>query len=286
MLTRPIPSSGEAMPVIGFGTWQTFDVGPEPGGQDRAALDQRRAVLQVLFDAGGRMIDSSPMYGRAEAVVGQLLTEMGARDKAFIATKVWTSGEQAGIAQMRASAAKMAAPVIDLMQIHNLVDWKVHLKTTPANGRTRAGSATSASRTTPCPRSTSSPASSGPRSLDFVQLGYSINVREAEARLFPLCQERGVAVIANQPFDSGNVFRAVKGRPLPGWAPEVGVASWAQLFLKYILGHPAVTCAIPGTGDPAHARDNVAAGFGPVARRGPAPPHAGRVASAVARRQP
>ena len=256
MLTRPIPSTGEALPVIGFGTWQTFDV-----GQDRAALDQRREVLQVLFDAGGRIIDSSPMYGRAEAVVGQLLKEMKARDKAFLATKVWTSGERAGIAQMQASLDKLGDTRIELMQIHNLVDWRAHLKTLrkwKEQGRFRYIGITH--YTNPALDELADILKA--ERLDFVQMGYSLPERRAEQRLLPTAAERGVAVIANQPFDSGQAFARVKGKPLPGWAAEIDCASWAQILLKYIVSHPAVTCAIPGTASPPHARDNVAAGLG------------------------
>ena len=256
MLTRPIPATGEAMPVIGFGTWQTFDV-----GADKAALAQRREVLQVLFDAGGRMIDSSPMYGRAEAVVGTLLKEMGARDKAFLATKVWTSGERAGITQMRESAAKLGTPSIDLMQIHNLVDWRTHLKTLrawKAEGRFRTLGITH--YTVPALDDLADIIRK--EKIDFVQLGYSIGTRAAEQRLLPVAAERGVAVIANQPFDSGDLFQRSKGKPLPAWASELDCTSWAQFMLKYIVGHPAVTCAIPGTARPDHARDNIAAALG------------------------
>ena len=256
MLTRPIPATGEPMPVIGFGTWQTFDV-----GADRAALDQRRQVLEALFTAGGRMIDSSPMYGRAEAVVGALLKEMGARDKSFLATKVWTSGERAGIAQMRDSGAKLGAATIDLMQIHNLVDWRTHLKTLrawKADGRFRYIGITHYT----IPALDELAAIIAKEKIDFVQLGYSIGTRAAEQRLLPVAAERGVAVIANQPFDSGEAFQRVKGKALPEWAGEIDCSSWAQFLLKYIVSHPAVTCAIPGTASPAHARDNVAAGIG------------------------
>lgn len=256
MLTRAIPSTGEPMSVIGFGTWQTFDV-----GNSRADLDQRREVLDILFAAGGHMIDSSPMYGRAEAVVGTLLKEMGARDKAFLATKVWTSGEKAGIAQMQSSAAKFQSPMIELMQIHNLVDWKVHLKTLRAwkeAGRFRYIGITH--YTTGALDDLAGILHAEP--LDFVQMGYSINVRAAENRLLPVAAERSVAVIANQPFDSGNAFARVKGRQLPEWAGDIDCTSWAQIMLKYLIGHPAVTCVIPGTANPVHARDNVAAGAG------------------------
>ena len=256
MLTRPIPQSKEPLPVVGIGTWQTFDVGPE-----RSALDQRKEVLRTLFEAGGRVIDSSPMYGRAEAVVGALLTEMQARDKAFLATKVWTSGQAAGVEQMQASFAKLQAKTIDLMQIHNLVDWRTHLRTLRAwkdSGRYRYIGITH--YTVPSLDELATVIRA--ERLDFVQLAYSINVREAEALLLPLAAERGVAV--NQPFDSGALFQQVRGKALPQWAPEVGCASWSQFFLKFILGHQAVTCVIPGTARPDHARDNIGAGFGPL----------------------
>jgi diketogulonate reductase-like aldo/keto reductase len=256
MLARKIPSTGEALPVIGFGTWQTFDIGTAP-----AERSQRRAVLEALFAAGGRMIDSSPMYGRSEAVVGDLLAEMGARDKAFLATKVWTSGEKAGLAQMQASSDKMRAPVIDLMQIHNLVDWRTHLKSLRAakeTGRFRYIGITH--YTIPALDDLASILEK--EKLDFVQMGYSLATRAAEKRLLPVAAARGVAVIANQPFDSGTMFARVKGKPLPGWAGEIDCTSWAQVMLKYIVSHPTVTCAIPGTARPDHAQDNLAAGLG------------------------
>ena len=256
MHIRKIPSTGEAMPVVGFGTWQTFDI-----GKDRAERAQRREVLEALFAAGGQMIDSSPMYGRSEAVVGDLLAEMGARDKAFLATKVWTSGEKAGLAQMKASSADMRAPVIDLMQIHNLVDWRVHLKSIRAAkeaGRYRYIGITHYT----VPALDELAAILKNEELDFVQMGYSLATRAAELRLLPVAHERGVAVIANQPFDSGTMFAKVKGKPLPEWAGEIECTSWAQIMLKYLIGHPAVTCVIPGTARPDHAKDNLAAGLG------------------------
>jgi diketogulonate reductase-like aldo/keto reductase len=256
MLQRPIPNTTEQLPVVGIGTWQTFDV-----GNTRAELDPRKEVLNTLFETGGRVIDSSPMYGRAEAVVGTLLTEMHARDKAFVATKVWTTGEAAGIAQMNSSAAKMASPVIDLMQIHNLVDWRTHLRTLRAwkeEGRIRyigLTHYTNASLDDLAGIIKTEP-------IDFVQFAYSINRRQAETRLLPVTADRGVGVIINQPFDSGSLFRQVKGKPVPEWASEFDCTSWAQFFLKYLIGHPAVTCVIPGTARPDHARDNTAAGLG------------------------
>ncbi len=256
MLSRPIPSTGEAMPVIGLGTWQTFDIAGAP-----AELAQRREVLDILFAAGGRMIDSSPMYGRSEAVVGTLLAEMGARDKAFLATKVWTSGEQAGVAQMRESMARFRSANIDLMQIHNLVDWRTHLKTL------RTWKERKTFRTIGVTHYTTSAfdelmAIMRAEPIDFVQLPYSLAVREAEAKLLPLALEKGIAVIPNRPFDGANMFGKIKGRPLPGWAGDIDATSWGQVFLKYLIGHPAVTCVIPGTDKPSHMRDNVGAGVG------------------------
>jgi diketogulonate reductase-like aldo/keto reductase len=256
MLTRLIPQSQEPLPIVGLGTWQTFDVGP-----DRQALDQRKDVLRILFEAGGRVIDSSPMYGRAEEVVGTLLSEMAAHGKAFLATKVWTSGEAAGVKQMQASAAKTRAPAIDLMQIHNLVDWRAHLRTLRAWKAQKKLRYIGITHYTD-PALDELAAVIRAERIDFVQFGYSIASRAAEARLLPLCAERGVAVIVNQPFDSGALFGQVRGKALPDWASEVDCSSWSQFFLKFILGHPAVTCVIPGTARPDHARDNFAAGTG------------------------
>lgn len=259
MITRAIPSTGESMPVIGLGTWQAFDIGDDP-----AALAQRRKVLEILFAAGGRMIDSSPMYGRAEAVVGRLLHETGARDNAFLATKVWVSGGRAGIAQMRSSMEKMyAGTTLDLMQIHNLVDWRTHLPTL------RAWKAEGRLRTIGITHFTVSAfdelmAIMRTEQIDFVQLPYSLAVRAAEDRLLPIAADRGIAVIPNRPFDGANMFRRVRGRALPDFATEIGASSFAQLFLKYLVAHPAVTCVIPGTASPSHLSDNVAAGFGPL----------------------
>ena len=256
MLTRAIPSSGEAMPVIGLGTWQAFDIGDDP-----AENQQRREVLEILFAAGGRMIDSSPMYGRAEEVTGRLLAALAAREKAFLATKVWTSGETAGIAQMQASAEKMQTKTIDLMQIHNLVDWQTHLRTL------RAWKEKGTFRSIGITHYTVSAfdalmAIMRQEKIDFVQLPYSLAVRAAEAKLLPLALEKGIAVIPNRPFDGANMFAKVKGRPIPTWAAEIDAKSHGQIFLKYLIGHPAVTCVIPGTARPDHMRDNVAAGFG------------------------
>jgi len=257
MLTRSIPSAGEAMPVIGLGTWRAFDVGNEIFSR-RGLME----VLQVFLDAGGRIIDTSPMYGRAEAVTGSLLAELAARPRAFLATKVWTTGRERGIEQMRRSAELLRSDVIDLMQIHNLVDWRTHLATLrrmKGEGRVRYIGITH--YTTGALPELARILDSEP-DIDFVQLGYSLATRAAETELLPAAAARGAAVIVNQPLERGELFRRVRGRPLPDWAHEFECASWAQLFLKYILAEPAVTCVIPATGNSEHMRDDLGAGFG------------------------
>ena len=257
MNMRPIPSSGQQLPVVGVGTWQTFNV-----GDDAARRGQLAEVLRTLFDAGGSVIDSSPMYGSSEEVVGDLLKAAGSHDKAFVATKVWTAGRDAGIAQMRNSMKLMAADPVDLMQVHNLIDVKTHLATLRAwkkEGRVRYLGVT---HYTPSAYGELE-AVMRAETLDFVQLNYALNDRQAEQRLLPLAAERGMAVLVNQPFGGGGLIRKLLSRPLPGWAAEIGAASWAQILLKFVLGHPAVTCVIPGTSRPEHMGDNAKAGFGP-----------------------
>ena len=256
MHTRKIPATGEELPVVGCGTWQTFDVGPSPA--ERAP---RAEVLQALFDAGGSVIDSSPMYGKAEGVVGDLLAASGTRDKAFLATKVWTNGRDAGIAQMKESMRLLRTERIDLMQIHNLVDWRTHLPTLKAwkaEGRLRLLGITHYTESAHGELETVMKA----EHWDFVQLNYSLDDRAVEKRLLPLARERGIAVLVNQPFGGGGLLRKLAGRPLPEWAGEIGCASWAQLLLKFVLAQPAVTCVIPGTSRPEHMRDNARAGLG------------------------
>jgi diketogulonate reductase-like aldo/keto reductase len=256
MLTRPIPTSGEALPIIGLGTWQTFDVALDP--TTRKALTE---VLRLLLDGGGKVIDSSPMYGRAEAVVGELLAAMHARERIFLATKVWTSGREEGIAQMRRSAELLRTRVIDLMQVHNLVDWPTQLAT--LRRMKDAGQVRYIGITHYTPSAFGALADVMERErIDFVQLPYSIETREAEARLLPLAAERGIAVLVNRPFEGGGLFRRARKAALPPLAAELGCSSWAQFFLKFIVSHPAVTCVIPATAEPAHLADDLKAGYG------------------------
>jgi diketogulonate reductase-like aldo/keto reductase len=257
MLTRPIPSTGEAIPVIGLGTWRAFDVGTDP--PTRQPL---REVLQLLLDGGGRMIDSSPMYGRAEAVTGDLLAELDARPRAFVATKVWTTGRDRGIEQMRRSAQLLRTEVIDLVQIHNLVDWRTHLATLRRMKEEGGIRYIGITHYTTGALPELARILVGEPGIDFVQLGYSLATRAAETELLQTAAARGVAVIVNQPLERGDLFRRVRRRALPDWVREFDCTSWAQLFLKYILAEPAVTCVIPATGNPEHMRDNVTAGFG------------------------
>jgi diketogulonate reductase-like aldo/keto reductase len=256
MRTRPIPSSGEALPVIGLGTWQTFDVGGDAGA--RAPLAE---VLQALFDAGGRVVDSSPMYGSSEAVVGELCEPLGLCGPLFMASKVWTQGRDEGIRQMERLIARMRAGRLDLMQVHNLVDVEAHTRTLlewKAQKRVRYIGVThyTASAHAAVMRALKT------KQYDFVQINYSLDEREAADGILPLAQALGVAVLVNRPFGEGGYFRRTRGKPLPSFAAQFGIASWAQYALKWIVSHPAVTCAIPGTSKPAHLRDNVAAGFG------------------------
>ncbi|HSG64345.1 MAG TPA: aldo/keto reductase, partial [Gammaproteobacteria bacterium] len=240
MQRRAIPSSGELLPVIGCGTWRGFDV---RAGQ-REGLGE---VLRILFDAGGSVIDSSPMYGAAEAAVGELLTAMNARDNAFLATKVWTRGRDAGTRQMQESFRLLNSDVIDLLQVHNLLDYRTHLETLrewKAEGRVRYIGVTHYTDSAHDELETIM----RNESIDFVQLNYALDDRGAEDRLLPLAVERGIAVLVNRPFGGGDLLRRLGRRALPPWAAELGCTSWAQVLLKFILAHPAVSCVIPGTG--------------------------------------
>ena len=257
MLTRPIPSSGEVMPVIGLGTSQVFDV-----GEGTAARQPLAEVLRLFIEAGGRMIDTSPMYGRAEAVTGDLVSEAGARSRVFLATKVWTSGRESGIAQMRRSAELLRNPIIDLIQVHNLSDWRTQLATLrQMKDRSQIRYIGITHYTTGALPELARILQSEP-GIDFVQCAYSLGTRAAETALFPIAAERRVAVIVNRPFEDGDMFRRVRGRALPEWASEFDCTSWAQLFLKYIIAEEAVTCVIPASSNPAHMADDLNAGFG------------------------
>jgi diketogulonate reductase-like aldo/keto reductase len=256
IMTKKIPVSGEDLPAVGLGTWQVFDA-----GNDAAARAPLREVLVEFAKAGGKMIDSSPMYGSSESVAGDLVAELGLREKMFMATKVWTRGREDGIAQMETSFRRLKVKQMDLMQIHNLLDVELHTKTLrdwKAKGRVRYAGIThyTASAYTDVEKWLKK------EQYDFLQINYSLAERESETRLLGICKDKGVAVIANRPFAGSSMFQRVRGKPLPPWAAEIGVASWAQYFLKWIVSHPAVTCAIPGTGKPEHIADNVAAGFG------------------------
>lgn len=256
MNTRRIPRTGEALPVIGLGTWQTFDVGD--AASERAPLAE---VLDRFFGSGAKVIDSSPMYGRAEQVVGDLLKAGSSRPKAFLATKVWTSGTERGVEQMNQSFRKMGAEAMDLMQVHNLQDWRTHLQTLrawKAEGRVRYLGVTHYSRSA----FDELEQIMRKEGVDFVQLPYSIAMREAEKRLLPAARESGTAVLVMRPFEGGELFSKTRGKPLPDFARELECESWAQYFLKFILGHPAVTCPIPATANPRHVEDNLRAGSG------------------------
>ncbi len=273
MLQRPIPSTRELLPVIGIGTWQTFDVGGSAA--DRAPLEE---VLKAFADLGGTMIDSSPMYGRSEEVVGDLVAKARAPMKPFIATKVWTSGKDEGIRQMRDSMRKLRVKVCDLMQVHNLLDVETHLDTLA--GWKREGTV----RYVGVTHYTASGADAiaqliSRRNVDFVQINYSVAERDAENRLLPLCRDKGIAVIANRPFAGGEIFRRVAGKPVPDWAAEIDCTSWAQLMLKFIVAHPAITCAIPASAKAEHTRDNMKGGYG----RMPDEKMRKRIAEAIAR---
>ncbi|WP_421763351.1 aldo/keto reductase [Ekhidna sp.] len=256
IMKRAIPSTGEIIGVVGLGTWQTFDVGNS--SPEREPL---KAVLKALVDGGGNVVDSSPMYGSSEKVVGDLSTELGLKKDLFYATKVWTSGKQSGIDQMNASMLKMKANPMDLMQIHNLQDWKTHIKTLydwKERGLIRYIGITHYvnSAHDDLERIIKS------ENIDFVQVNYSINDRNAEKSLLPTAKDNGVAVLTNRPYSGGSLFRKTSGQQLPEWAAEFECKSWGQFFLKYLLANDAVTCVIPGTSKEKHMIDNMGAGYG------------------------
>lgn len=263
MLTRPIPRTGERLPAIGLGTWQTFDVG--------SSASARAPLVDVLrrFTAGvhGRgVIDSSPMYGNAERVTGDLLAELGELEpgaRPFLATKVWTQGRAQGIEEMNRSLSRMRTEVMDLMQIHNLLDWKTHLpvlRDWKAKGRIRYIGITHYTHDA-FPEMEKILRT---EAVDFVQLPYNVADREAEKRLLPAAHATGTAVLVMRPFDEGSLLRRLRGEPLPAWAHELDCTSWSQLLLKFILGHPAVTAPIPATSSAEHLSDNLRAGEGRI----------------------
>jgi diketogulonate reductase-like aldo/keto reductase len=257
MLTREIPASGEALPVIGLGTYSVFDVDSTPD-----AISLRQNIVRALTDAGGSVIDTSPMYNRSERVIGDIIAAGTPRSPLFIATKVWTDGRAAGIAQMQRSAELMRSEVIDLMQVHNLRDTDVHLATIrewQQEGRVRFNGLTHYT----AGAHAALEAAMRKHRPEFIQINYSLGEREADERLLPLAQELGIAVLINRPFQAGRLFAAVSGRDLPDWATAFA-SSWGQFFLKFIISHPAVTCVIPATSKLHHMRDNLEAGFGPL----------------------
>jgi len=258
MSTRRVPSSGEEIPVIGMGTSDTFDVGGD--AMKRTGL---QGVLRGLVEAGGRVIDTSPMYGSAESVLGDLIDDLHLGPKLWLATKVWTRGREAGARQIEESFARLRTKKLDLLQIHNLLDWREHLPTLRAlqeEGRVRYLGITHyrADAHAELERVLAE------QKFDWLQVNHSLAEREAEDRLLPFCRDRGIAVMANRPFADGALFARVRGQPLPGWAEEIGCSSWGQFFLRFVISHPAVTCVIPATSKPQHMIDNAAAGQAPL----------------------
>lgn len=254
MLQRPVPSSGELLPVIGIGTWKCFDV------PDNRSYPELSSVLKTMHEAGGSMIDTSPMYGMAEKVIGEITEKMNERDAFFYATKVWTTGRSEGIAQMESSFRKMKREQVALMQIHNLTDWKTHLpvlRDWKAAGKIKYIGIT---HYTDAMHEALEQVLRDEKNIDFVQFNYSVDARHAEQRLLPAAADLGVATIINRPFGEGKLFQKVSGKPLPAWATEAGITGWSNFFLKFIISHPAVTCVIPATSNVLHAHDNFNAG--------------------------
>lgn len=256
---RRIPRTGELLPCMGLGTSRTFDVDPAGG------VEAQLRVMGLFLATGGSLVDSSPMYGRAESVVGRVLGDLRRRD-VFLATKVWTDkGREAGIHQMETSAERMGTGRFDLLQVHNLVDYRTHVRTLrewKAAGRVRYIGATQMRDLAEVERIVREDA------LDFIQVPYSMVEREVEARVLPAARDHGVAVLVMRPFQRAGLFDRVAGKPLPSWAAELRCTSWAQVFLKWVLGHPAVTCPIPATANPAHLLENMGAGSAPYPDEG------------------
>ena len=258
IVRKPVPKTGETLPAIGLGTWQTFDV-----GASRSAREPLKNVLREFVRLGGSVIDSSPMYGKSESVTGDLAAELGVQKQIFLATKVWISGREAGIRQMEESFTRLRTQRMDLMQVHNLVDYRTHLATLRAwreQGKVRYIGVTHYTESAYDELARVLAA----EDIDFVQLNYSVFEREAEKRLLPLAAEKRLAVLINRPFAAGDLFRKVRSKPLPPWTHEIDCASWAQYFLKFVISHPAVTCAIPATSKVEHLVDNMRAMHGPM----------------------
>ena len=254
---RIIPSSGESIPAVGLGSWLTFGIDPE----DKEDMAQRERIMREFLKRGGGMLDSSPMYGNAQDVIGRSLKRIGEHKDLFSATKVWTHGNRAGLLQMEESRSLWGLPTLDLMQVHNLMDWQTHLPNLRAmkqRGDIRyIGVTTSHGR-----RHEELMKIMKTQSIDFVQFTYNVLDREAEQYLLPLAADKGIAVIINRPYQRGGVFDYVGNKPLPGWAKEIDCKNWAQFFLKFIISHPAVTCAIPATSRVDHLQENMEAAYG------------------------
>lgn len=256
LISRTIASTSTKVPILGMGTWITFNV-----GKSKSLREKRLDVLKAFFEGGGGMIDSSPMYGSSEEVVGYCLERLPPQEKLFTATKVWTVSKWMGVRQMETSQSLWGHKTFDLMQIHNLVDWEVHMETLNAwksEGRIKhTGITTSHGR-----RHDEFETVARDNAFDFAQFTYNVEDREAEKRLLPMAAERGMGVIINRPFQRGALIKKLQGKPLPAWASEIGVRSWPQFLLKFVISHPAVTCAIPATSNPSHMVENLEAGRG------------------------
>ena len=262
MARRIIPSTGELLPVIGLGTSRVFDT-----NLNERSLNPRKEIVKALLDHGGSLIDTSPMYGKAEEVTGKIAQDLKVNDRLFLATKVWIEGKEAGEMQMKESSKKLNKAVIDLMQIHNLLDWKTHIKTLydwKEQGKINY-IGISHSRSIAFDQIEKIITK---EQIDFAQFNYSLQEREAEKRLLPICKERGVATLINRPFMRGKLFKAVARKKLPNWAYEYNINTWSQFFLKFILANPAVTTIIPATSDPAHMVDNLNGGIGLIPKMG------------------
>ncbi len=256
LVTRAIPAGGELLPVIGLGTSDTFNV--DPDAAVRGAVGE---VYDAFVSGGGTVLDTSPMYGKAEAVLGALLKDRANRQRMFVATKVWTQGREAGERQIAESMRLLGTPRLDLLQIHNLVDWRAHVPTLRAMKEQDRLRYTGITHYTVASHADLQQVLAEQK-FEFVQLNYSIATRDAEERLLPFCQDRGIAVLANRAFEDGRLFELTKGKPLPPWAADFDCTSWAQFFLKYVVSHPAVTCVIPATAKPKNQLDNLLGGVG------------------------